>query len=183
MGGESGLWASLPSTAGNGPVEVREDPGSSYIWLSGKVTSNLSQIPNNFCLFLPEILNSGQSVSHDFQKRKFHVINHPFRERSERTFISTCQYGSTWFYATLRGYFSPLTYCRVRSTTRYLDFESTLSSLANLWCCGQRQPVSLRHVCQNFCLSFAFYKCLRTNVIENLSHSNVRMEVCLAINT
>src|SRR5713226_8141760 len=76
MGGESGLWASLPSTAGNGPVEVREDPGSSYIWLSGKVTSNLSQIPNNFCLFLPEILNSGQSVSHDFQKRKFHVINH-----------------------------------------------------------------------------------------------------------
>src|SRR5229473_5630523 len=59
-----------------------EDPGSSYIWLSGKVTSNLSQIPNNFCLFLPEILNSGQSVSHDFQKRKFHVINH-LSERSE----------------------------------------------------------------------------------------------------
>src|SRR5260370_18026901 len=56
--------------------EVRKDPGSSYIWLSGKVTSNLSQIPNNFCLFFPEILNSGQSVSHDFQKRKFHVINH-----------------------------------------------------------------------------------------------------------
>src|SRR5258708_39135839 len=65
-----------------------QDPGSSYIWLSGKVTSNLSQIPNNFCLFLPEILNSGQIVSHDFQKRKFHVINH-LSERSERTVIST----------------------------------------------------------------------------------------------
>src|SRR5260370_33742323 len=63
-----------------------QDPGSSYIWLSGKVTSNLSQIPNTFCLFLPEILNSGQSVSHDFQKRKFHVINH-LSERSERTVI------------------------------------------------------------------------------------------------
>src|SRR5258707_5477191 len=79
-----------------------QDPGSSYIWLSGKVTSNLSQIPNNFCLFLPEILNSGQSVSHDFQKRKFHVINHPFRERSERTVISTWLYlvlcNSTWLF-------------------------------------------------------------------------------------
>src|SRR5258707_15459904 len=48
-----------------------EDPGSSYIWLPGKVSSNLS--PNDFSL---KILNSGQRVSHDFQKRKFHVINH-----------------------------------------------------------------------------------------------------------
>src|SRR5713226_1680396 len=179
MGGESGLWASLPSTAGNGPVEVREDPGSSYIWLSGKVTSNLSQIPNNFCLFLPEILNSGQSVSHDFQKRKFHVINHPRAQRKNCHFYVALP-GSMQLYVVIS---APFTYCRVHSTTRYLDFESALSSLANLWCCGQRQPVSLRHVCQNFCLSFAFYKRLRTNVIENLSHSNVRMEVCLAINT
>src|SRR5258708_2207602 len=78
-----------------------QDPGSSYIWLSRKVTSNLSQIPNNFCLFLPEILNSGQSVSHDFQKRKFHVINH-LSERSERTVISTRLYlvlcDSTWLF-------------------------------------------------------------------------------------
>src|SRR5258707_13560818 len=73
-----------------------QDPGSSYIWLSGKVTSNLSQIPNNFCLFLPEILNSGQSVSHDFQKRKFHVINHLRAQRKNCHFYVTLP-GSTQF--------------------------------------------------------------------------------------
>src|SRR5713226_5977075 len=76
MDGCDQCWKKTRAT-GSGSARARqEDPGSSYIWLSGKVTSNLSQIPNNFCLFLPEILNSGQSVSHDFQKRKFHVINH-----------------------------------------------------------------------------------------------------------
>src|SRR5258708_25516024 len=98
-----------------------QDLGSSYIWLSGKVTSNLSQIPNNFCLFLPEILNSGQSVSHDFQKRKFHVINH-LSERSERTKELSFLRDSTWFYAIS----VPFTYCLVHSTTGILILRALL---------------------------------------------------------
>src|SRR5713226_4239168 len=129
MDGCDQCWKKTRAT-GSGSARARqEDPGSSYIWLSGKVTSNLSQIPNNFCLFLPEILNSGQSVSHDFQKRNFHVINH-LSERSERTKELSFLRDSTWFYAIS----VPFTYCLVHSTTRDLNFEGTLSSLANLWC-------------------------------------------------
>jgi hypothetical protein len=57
------------------------------------------------------------------------------------------------FYVTLPGSMRlylvilvPFTYFLVHSTTRDLDFEGTLSSLANLWCCGQRQPVSLQRI-------------------------------------
>ena|SRR5258708_4289062 len=115
-------------------------PRSSYIWLSGKVTLNLPQIPNDF------------SLKSSISDRVYHMTSRKGNSRDQPPESASAAKGSvisTRLYLVIS---VPFTYCLAHSTTRF-DFEGTLSFLENLWCCGQRQPVSLHHVCQNFCLS------------------------------
>ncbi len=125
-------------------------PGSSYIWLSGKVTSNLPQIPNDF------------SLKSSIPDRVYHMTSRKGNPRDQPPESLARSERVCHFYVTLPGYFSSLYHCLAHSTTRDLDFEGTLSSLENLLCCGQRQPVSLHHVCQNFCLSSRTHSAART---------------------
>src|SRR5229473_6188038 len=103
---------------------MNEAPGSSYIWQSGKVTSNLSQIPNNFCL--------KSSIS---DKKEFSRDQPPLRAQRKNCHFYATLPGSMRLYMVIS---VPFAYSLVHSTTRDLNFEGTLSSL------GLGKPVVLK---------------------------------------